>query len=511
MNAWILAALLSLFGDVYERPFHAAYIVFSLIAAAAMWALARRFSPHPFWATLLFIAMPAFVINGNSFESDLPFLAFWMTSVALFVSGRYVAAALALVLASLTAFQAVFLTPILALYVWLFDRKRHAAWMISLTPVITLGAWQIFERLTTGALPAAVLTGYFQSYGFQALEQKVRNAVALTVHACWMLAPVAVVIALKRRQPKTTFLLGWIAIFFAGALAVFFAGSARYLLPMAAPVALLLSHLRPAWLAPVFALHVTVSLSLAAVNYQHWDAYRRFVATLPSAQRTWINGDWGLRFYLESAGGLPLERGQTMRPGDLVVTSELSQYTTVTGTLARTHETEIRPSLPLRLIGLDTRSGYSTAARGLLPFGISNGPIDRVRAETVLERKATLESLPMNAPEAEQQIVSGVYSLEEHRWRWIGERAVFLLKRPAAPKPLRVSFFIPDSAPARRIMLLLDGVEVAAQTYNAPGAYQLTSTPVSGETVTVAVDRTFSVPPDRRQLGIILTGIGFAP
>jgi len=170
MNAWILAGLLSVFGDVYERPFHAAYVVLSLIAAAAMWTLARRFSPHPFWATLLFIAMPAFVINGNSFESDLPFLAFWMTSVALFVPGRYAVAALALVLASLTAFQAVFLTPILALYVWLFDRKRHAAWMVSLTPVITLASWQIVERLTTGALPAVVLTVYFQSYVFQTLE-----------------------------------------------------------------------------------------------------------------------------------------------------------------------------------------------------------------------------------------------------------------------------------------------------------------------------------------------------
>src|SRR3989442_3799167 len=55
MNAWILAGLLSVFGDVYERPFHAAYVVFSLIAAAAMWTLARRFSPHPFLATLRFI------------------------------------------------------------------------------------------------------------------------------------------------------------------------------------------------------------------------------------------------------------------------------------------------------------------------------------------------------------------------------------------------------------------------------------------------------------------------
>ena len=44
------------------------------------------------WATLLFIATPAFVVNGNSLETDVVFLAFWMASVALFVGGRYGAA-----------------------------------------------------------------------------------------------------------------------------------------------------------------------------------------------------------------------------------------------------------------------------------------------------------------------------------------------------------------------------------------------------------------------------------
>src|SRR5438270_8497194 len=86
-NAWPLAGLLVLFGDVKEVPFHAAYIVFSLIAVWAMWTLACRFSERPVWATLLFIAVPAFVVNGNSLEADLPFLAFWMASIALFISG----------------------------------------------------------------------------------------------------------------------------------------------------------------------------------------------------------------------------------------------------------------------------------------------------------------------------------------------------------------------------------------------------------------------------------------
>src|ERR1039458_9722981 len=39
MDAWILAGLLAVFGDVKEVPFHAAYILFSLLAAWAMWSL----------------------------------------------------------------------------------------------------------------------------------------------------------------------------------------------------------------------------------------------------------------------------------------------------------------------------------------------------------------------------------------------------------------------------------------------------------------------------------------
>src|SRR3954447_24125403 len=106
-NAWPLAGLLLLFGDVKEVPFHAAYILFSIIAVWAMWSLACRFSERPLWATLLFIAVPAFVIYGGSLEADLPFLAFWMASFALFLAGRFLLAAVAMAAATMMAYQAL--------------------------------------------------------------------------------------------------------------------------------------------------------------------------------------------------------------------------------------------------------------------------------------------------------------------------------------------------------------------------------------------------------------------
>lgn len=549
LNSWMLAGLLLLWGDVYEAPFHAAYIVFSLIAVAAMWSLARRWSPEPVLATVLFIATPAFLVNGTSLEADLPFLAFWLAGLALFTSGRLIAAAVALALAAMTAYQAIVATPILLVYCWLHQRRSKVEWAVSLTPVVTVGCYQLYERLTSGALPATVLAGYFSAYGLQQLANKLRNAAALTAHTGWLVFPavafaafrdrwavaaaaagagmfidphplfwasfavgVAVISGCIRRRPD--FLQCWVLLFFAAALALFFAGSARYLLPMAAPVALLISRTaRPAWLRTAAVLNLALGLCLAVVNYQHWNQYRRFVRAMPEAfrsqhARVWANGEWGLRFYLESNGALPLARAQALAAGDQVVTSALGLSIPITAPLSQISEREIRPALPFRLIGLGSKSGYSSAALGLRPFDFSTQPVDRVRAQIVLPRKATRQWLPMNAPEAEQQIVSGVYQLEGDT-RWMGTRAVILLAAADSPRPLHVDLFFPPSAPARHVRILVDGAEVHTQTLPGPGMHSLVTRPVAGTAVTIELDKTFSVPGDFRQLGAVLTGVGF--
>ena len=532
-NAWPLAGLILLFGDVHEVPFHAAYIVFSLIAVWAMWSLACRFSQRPMWATLLFIAAPAFVVNGGSLEADLPFLAFWMASIALFLSGRLLLAALAMAAAAMMAYQAVFLIPILffAMKPGLStplpygrgsdqsrDREGAVAWTgyaTLLTPLLVLVAWQVFTRLTTGTMPAGKLAEYFSIYAFQAMQHKLQNALMLFIHSWWIVFPVLVPAAValawrNRRDPATLFLLAWIGIFFAGAVAIFFSGSARYLLPMAAPVAILASRLPVKWLAPAFAIQLAIALALATVNYQHWDGYRAFAASLraPSAgHRVWVDNDWGLRYYLESDHALPARKGQHVRPGDIIVSSELGHNVEFTAPLSLLSSANIQASLPLRLIGLDGHSGYSTVDEGYLPFGISTRPVDRVMARLVMERHATREYLTISAPEAAEQVVSGIFPAD----RWMSQDGVVVLKSPVVPKKLRAEFYLPPNATARQVTLLLDGREVAAHNYPGPGAYTLVSDePLQGTTVEIRVDRTFTAPGDRRALGMVLIAVGFA-
>ncbi len=60
-----------------------------------------------------------------------------------------------------------------------------------------LATWQIWERATGGAMPAAVLAGYLSSYNYEALAVKARSTVALIVHLGWIVSPVVVLAAMR--------------------------------------------------------------------------------------------------------------------------------------------------------------------------------------------------------------------------------------------------------------------------------------------------------------------------
>jgi hypothetical protein len=88
-----------------------------------------------------------------------------------------------------------------------------------------------------------------------------------------------------------------------------------------------------------------------------------------------------------------------------------------------------------------------------------------------------------------------------------------VLKSPDSAKPLRIEFYVNDQAPARHITLRLDGREIASQQYAGPGPQVLQSEPVrpagAVATVEIEVDRTFRAPGDQRDLGVVVTAVGF--
>src|SRR6202021_3248789 len=124
------------------------------------------------------------------------------------------------------------------------------------------------------------------------LAQKIKSAVALTGYLAWLVFPAlwvpslyalpfAIGAAFYDLNPLfwgsiavgagiliwcarhwRDFLAQWVLIFFAGALVIFFAGSARYLLPIALPIAILATQSAPRWLL-LLSLACGLSLSLA--------------------------------------------------------------------------------------------------------------------------------------------------------------------------------------------------------------------------------------------------------
>ncbi|MEO5924109.1 MAG: glycosyltransferase family 39 protein [Bryobacteraceae bacterium] len=557
LNSWILGGLVALFGEVREVPFHSAYIVFSLMASLAMLSLARRFCPgRELFATLLFLAVPAFVVNGNSLETDLPFLAFWLISFVYFakaldtqsVSLLWVSCA-AGALAALDAYQAGMLTPILALYLWPRRRTWTPAWIAILAAPATIVLWQAWEWWTSGVLPAAVLIGYMRSAALQSSANKLGSGISLFGHAGWIVFPALTVLAFGKTAGlwrwaavaiatlaglvydpnplfwislgtgvllvtsvmKKEFLSAWAVLFFAASLVLFFAGSARYLLPIAAPVAILVAQaVSPRWLIAGIAAQFAVSLGLAAANHQHWAATRNFAdAAMKQAngRRVWVNAELGLRHYLEDRGARPLLRDTVLRADDIVVTSALVMPVTVNAPMARMMEAIVSPSVPLRLISIEGGSGYSASSKGWLPFEISTEVVDRLTADVVTERRPELSYLDPKDPKAASHVIAGLFPDG-----WMSQAASLLLKIPASLKSLDVEFFIPPDAPARRVTLLADGKVIAENTYEKPGAYHLTApfkTDAAQVTVGLQVDATHTVPPDSRALGMIVTGVGF--
>ena len=94
----------------------------------------------------------------------------------------------------------------------------------------------------------------------------------------------------------------------------------------------------------------------------------------------------------------------------------------------------------------------------------------------------------------------------------MSERASVLLKTPEKVKSVEVVFFIPPSAPARHVQLLVDGQLVAEETFPVPGPYKLAApfqTANGTATLIVAVDKTHAAPGDQRKLGVIITSLGF--
>jgi 4-amino-4-deoxy-L-arabinose transferase-like glycosyltransferase len=506
------------------------YGALMLVCVLACYALARRFTRHALGAALLFASTPVLWVSSNTFDSDVLFLACLLTGIALFVHGRPWLGAAPLFLAGLAAYQAVVFIPIL----WLLGRSRIAA----LAPAAAVAAYQVFERLSAGQWPLLMTAQYFSEYGLQKLPNKLSSAAALTAHLGWLTGPVAefqfswpllagLPAAWLDPHPLfwASFALGvlilwrvegwlgwWVRIFFASSLVLFFAGAARYLLPVAAPLAILAAErLGRRRLAAAVAAQAALAFALAYAAMHHWQGYKDAAEKVEPGRNTYVAGEWSLRYYLEKRGARPVMAGQRIGPDSVIVRSELGfpvHYSTGGGRAETVAAYEIRPVIPLQLMGLHAKSAWMTSALGLRPFDWSREPLDRITVTRIAPADLQRSELPMNAPDADLYILDGVYGLEDGRYRWMARRAEFQLR----PKPgvLAVTLFLPEPSPARLITVTAGGVEVLRAPLQ-PGLQTLRSAPLPPAQgrleIVLEADRAFRPAGDARELSLILESL----
>ncbi len=419
LDGWVLAGLIAVFGDVKEVPFHAAYTVFSLIAAASMWSLAQQLLAASAMGHAAVPGSPGVRGERQLFRNRRAvsrLLDGWQSrsSVRQTLESRRIA----MVLATLTAYQAILLSPILAVYLLAeSSREPEALAGAAGSPRHHRGVADFRTRSPPARMPAEVLTGYLTFY--ETLQAKLQNALMLFIHSWFIvfpaLLPPAVVLAWrKRREPRYAISAGLDRhLLRLSVVALAFAGSARYLLPMAAPVALLASQLRPKWLAAGFALQMALSLGLAAMNHQHWDAYRDFAASLrrvAGSHRVWVDDEWGLRFYIERDGG-PC-RSHTNNSCAPAISWYRANWATRRDSRAG-HADHANSGDPPFDPAAAHRPGDAFGllhglARLLAVWRFHRRGRSRPRLQ-IGERHPTLEYLTMDAPEAAEQIVSGIW------------------------------------------------------------------------------------------------------
>ena len=424
LNAYLLALIWILRGHFSVVFFHACYLVFALGISLAAYALSARFTAQPLWAALLVAASPLVEVNTNTLAGpEAPALAFLLTGAAAFLWRRFWIAGIALTLAGGTELQALALPPILLLdYALRRERPPRAAWLALTAPYVGLGAWQGLQWAVAGRLPGTVLLGYVESPALGRLSLKASSALALVEHLGVLvtLVPLALrrmwgaalglvaaglvhgypwwerglllifvtlgvnaLVWLWQSRRLSPLLADWCLLYFAFAAVAFFAGASRYLLPLAAPAAILYVlqfQSRRRWLALGLGVNLLLGLNLSFAAYEFARVYAHVPP--PPGKTFLVNGEWGFRYYLLEQGGRMLEERSVPAPGEWIVSSELSlgaNYDSLAEDTAmplRTLDLPVRT--PLRLVDRHAHSGFSSVSTGLLSFSFSNRPLDRI-------------------------------------------------------------------------------------------------------------------------------------
>jgi tetratricopeptide (TPR) repeat protein len=171
LMSYFLAAVASVSGW-NEIVLHLACLAVAFMAAAGVYALAKRWCGRPLLATVVAIFTPAFLVSSSSLMCDVLMLAFWIWALVFWERALdndrnwrpFVLAGVLAGLAVLTKYSAVTLLPLLPFLSML--RTRKSGWWLAgiAVPLIMVA---IYETMTAGMYGYGLLSvaaGYAQTH-----------------------------------------------------------------------------------------------------------------------------------------------------------------------------------------------------------------------------------------------------------------------------------------------------------------------------------------------------------
>lgn len=160
LNQTYLATVMYLTGSDSESPLHLAFILFPLVTGFSMFFLARRFTGNALLATLLLLGTTVIMTLSHTLMADVPMLAFWLAAAATYIYGvdrddwrLLVLAGVFSMLAVMTGYQALALSPLFLFYAWLNGQLTWKTALPAAAPVLALLAHALASLAVYGTLP----------------------------------------------------------------------------------------------------------------------------------------------------------------------------------------------------------------------------------------------------------------------------------------------------------------------------------------------------------------------
>ena len=283
-----------------------------------------------------------------------------------------------------------------AIFLFYFRRKRFS--IVFLFSVVTTGLLLLLLKKFTFALA--------DYSGAQIV------ALYLFVFAGIYFVSEAIRIVIRNANNVVFKFLGiWFLLMLIPALFLLPFGTGRYMLPALLPMILILVsdperdlNIGRKVISTIVVITFVFGLILSWTDFELALTYKVFPQSIRQnypEEKIWFIGEWGFRYYMKEQGGVYLLSDDT-RPssGGIIVKPQMAglhqMAESVSNQCLITEPFVVFSPNPLRILNLAAKTGFYSSGFGLLPYSISNTPIESFDICRIFDSKSDKSPISKN-------------------------------------------------------------------------------------------------------------------